>query len=192
MVTNLEQVALLTKFNCCYAELSGKVASKLGKYKLCNLKAELREMKLARAYIYRIHKYHTLISKPSFGTLITFIRPDVRRITVTIVINGVSYTLSNTVLELSSIISYFITVLQDVGFLVIPYGVNGIIVYSYNIAFDDAIVTGTITSPNTITISDYTSSITDILLDTDNCLSREQICGIINQACCILDKYCTT
>jgi hypothetical protein len=196
MQTNLEQAALLIKFNCCYAELTGKVASKLGKYKLCNLKSELRDMKLARAYIYRIHKYNTLVNDVAFGYLITFERPNSTRITITITINGVDYRLSNTTSDLPTIIEYFTDVLETAGYEIIPYGDNGFIVYSLDSDYEDYITTGVITANpsqtlNTITVTEYSSSIADILLEDTNCLSREEICGIINQTCCILDKYCT-
>ncbi len=195
MKTNLEQVALLSKFNCCYAELSGKVASKLGKYKLCNLKSELREMKLARAYIYRIHKYYTLTTEPTFATLVVFERPNNDQITITITINSIDYTLTNTILSASDIVSYYVTTLQFAGFEVTSYGNNGFIVYSYSDVYDGMQATGGITPTlnqlNTITFSDYTDDVTDIVLDNYNCMTREEICGIINQTCCILDKYCT-
>lgn len=196
MQTNLEQVALLSKFQCCYAELAGKVASKLGKYKLCNLKSELREMKLARAYIYRIHKYYTLTTTPYFATLITFERPNVNSITITITINSIDYTLTSTVLTLSEIISYYVATLQTAGFEVITYGSNGFIVYSYSSVYDgmqaNGGITPTLNQLNTITFSDYNDEVVDIVLDSYNSMTREEICGIINQTCCILDKYCTT
>jgi hypothetical protein len=196
MKTNLEQVALLSKFQCCYAELAGKVASKLGKYKLCNLKSELREMKLARAYIYRIHKYYTLTTEPTFATLIVFDRPNTNTITITVTINAVDYTLTNTVLSASDIVSYYISTLQTAGFEITNYGSNGFIVYSYSAVYTGMQATGGITPTlnqlNSITFSDYTDDVTDIVLDAYNCMTREEICGIINQTCCILDKYCTT
>lgn len=196
MKTQVEQVALLSKFNCCYAELAGKVASKLGKYKLCNLKSELREMKLARAYIYRVHKYNTLVAEPYFGVLITFERPDSKRITIVISIGGADYRISNTTANLQTIIDNFLSQFETAGFIVEQYGDNGIIVYSTDIAHEGYDVTGVITAnptqtTNTITISDYTDTIVSNLLDETNCLTREEICGIINHTCCILDKYCT-
>ncbi len=197
MYTHLEKAALLTKFNCCYAELAGKVATKLGKYKLCNLKSELREMKLARAYIYRIHKYYTLVNEPSFAYLVTFERPNDSRITVVITINGVNYSITNTNADLPTIISSMTTLLENAGYTVLEYGNNGFIVYSLNTAHDGYIVTGLISAnpsqtANTITVTEYSDSVMDILLEDKNCLTREEICGIINQTCCILDKYCTT
>lgn len=196
MKTQIEQVALLSKFNCCYAELAGKVASKLGKYKLCNLKSELREMKLARAYIYRIHKYNTLIAEPYFGVLITFERPDSKRISITITIGGTKYGITNTTANLQTIIDNFLSQFEVAGFEVEQYGDNGIIVYSMNSAHEGYEVTGVITAnpaqtTNTITVTDYVDTIVSELLDETNCLTREEICGIINQTCCILDKYCT-
>lgn len=194
MKTNLQQAAVLSNLQCGYAELAGKVASKLGKYKLCNLKNELRDMKLARAYMYRIHKYYTITSEPSFATLIVFERPNLNSITITITINSVNYTLTDTILSLSGIISYFTSTLQDAGFEVLSYNSNGLIVYSYSSVYDGLQATGGITPTlnqlNTITFSDYTDDVTDLILDRYNCLSREEICGIINQADCILGKYC--
>lgn len=196
MRTQTEQVALLSKFQCCYAELAGAVATKLGKYKLCNLKSELREMKLAKAYIYRIHKYNTVVTDPSFATLITFERPNNNSITITITINAVNYVLTDTVLSLSGIISSFTSTLLAADFEVLSYGSNGLIVYSYDTVYDGLQASGGITPTlnqlNTITFSDYTDDVLDIVLDETNCLTREEICGIINQTCCILDKYCTT
>lgn len=196
MKTQLEQAALLTKFNCCYAELAGRVASKLGKYKLCNLKSELREMKLARAFIYRIHKYNTLVVEPYFGVLITFERPNLDRITITITIDGVSYRLINTIADLETIISSFVTLLEEAGFEVETYGTNGIIVHTFDSQYEGAEVIGLISAnpaqtANTITVTDYIDTIVSNLLDETNCLTRDEICGIINQTCCILDKYCT-
>lgn len=196
MKTQLEQVALLSKFNCCYAELAGRVASKLGKYKLCNLKSELREMKLARAFIYRIHKYNTLVNDISFEYLVTFERPNSTRITITINVNGVNYRLSNTTLDLEGIIKYFTEVLEEAGYTIVPYGDNGFVIYSFDIEHLDYEVTGFISSNpaqtlNTITVTEYNSGIVNTILDNKNCLNREEICGIINQTCCILDKYCT-
>ena len=195
MKTNLEQVAVLTKFQCCYADLAGIVASKLGKYKLCDLKSQIRDMKLARAYMYRIHKYHTVTTEPTFATLITFERPNSNSITITITINSVNYTLTNTVLDIAEIISYFTSTLQTAGFKIVSYGNNGLIVYSYSSVYTDMQATGGITPTlnqlNTITFSDYNDEVIDIILDRYNCMTREEICGIINQTCCIIDKYCT-
>ncbi len=198
MYTALEQAALLSKFQCCYAELAGKVASKLGKYKLCNLKSELREMKLVRAYLYRIHKYYTLENEVAFAYLITFERPDNSRVTIRITVNGVDYTMTNTRSDLDTIITYFTDALVKDGYAIELYGDNGFIVYSLNPLHEDYEVTGTVTAnptpkvPTTIEVTEYKDAFTDILLDGKNCLSREEICGIINHTCCILDKYCTT
>lgn len=194
MTTNLEKVAVLSKFQCCYTELAGSVATKLGKYKMCDLKNEIRNMKLARAYILRIHNYRTLTATPSFAKLITFIRPSTDTVTVTVTINGTPYTLTNVVYDLDTIIANLTTLLEDASFLVTAYGDNGFIVYSYDTAFDDATVTSSITANNvnSTEVTDYVDEIVDLLLDGRNCLDREEICGIINQTCSILDKYCTT
>lgn len=196
MKTQVEQVALLSKFQCCYAELGGAVATKLGKYKLCDLKSQLRDMKLARAYLYRIHRYNTLVVEPYFGVLITFERPDAKRISIVITINGVKYNMTNTNADLATIISTYVALFEAAGFTVDTLGDNGIIVYSMDIAHEGYTVTGLITAnptqtSNTITVSDYVDTIVSNLLDETNCLTREEICGIINQTCCILDKYCT-
>lgn len=190
MKTNLEQAALLAKFQCCYAELAGKVATKLGKYKLCNLKSELREMKLARAYMYRLHKYYTLSSEPTFATLIVINRVNTDNITITISINSIDYELTTSG-TINDIISYFNTTLQNAGYEIVTYGDNGFIVYSYT-ETEQATgeITPTLNQLNTISFSDYTNEVIDIVLDRYNCMTREEICGIINQTCCILDKYC--
>ena len=37
MTTDTDKLAILAKYQCCYAELAGEVSAKLGKHKLCDL-----------------------------------------------------------------------------------------------------------------------------------------------------------
>jgi hypothetical protein len=59
MTTDLEKQKIVTKYQCKLACLGGSIASKLATHKLCDLKDDIRDLKFARALLYRITAYDT-------------------------------------------------------------------------------------------------------------------------------------
>ncbi len=194
MKTNLEQVAVLTYLECCYSELAGEVATKLGKYKLCKLANQLRDMKLARAFLYRINEYYTIESDVTLATLVSIERPNNEDITITIDIDGTPYSYSGTG-TLQEIIADFKHTFLGVGIDFTQVSDQSFAIYSFNDIYSSATVTCTLTpstptQENEVQCVDYSDEIVDWLLNTYNCLTRPEICGVINEACCLLEKYC--
>ena len=199
MRTELEQAAVLIQLQCCYTGLVNKIAKKLKIHKLCDLKDDIRDMKLARAYSRVIHEYYTLPYNYKSGILITILRTDIEAVTIEIVINGTTYSYTGTG-TLATIITSLTTTLETAGFQIYNVGLNSFVIYTYDSTFDEPTVTCTnslsvdeddvISTTNGITCTTYTATSADVILDDKNCLEREEICGIINHACCLLEKYC--
>lgn len=59
MTTDLDKQKIVTKYQCKLACLGYSVASKLGKHKDCDLQDEIRDLKLARALLYRVTAFDT-------------------------------------------------------------------------------------------------------------------------------------
>jgi len=57
MTTELDKQKIVTKYQCKLACLGDTISKKLGKYKLCNLTDEIRDLKFARALLCRITAY---------------------------------------------------------------------------------------------------------------------------------------
>ena len=195
MKTELEQAAILAKYQCCFAELASRVSSKLGKHKLCNMTDDLRDMKFSRAYLLRIHNYWTLPFSVESGTLVTIVRTSGAVVTMTITIDGTDYAYTGTG-NLATIVAALKALLITAGYNIYTTSDGAFIFYTYASALDNIVVTcATVLdesdTTSSITCSGYTDATADVLLDADNCLSRTEICGIINQMDCILCKYCT-
>ncbi len=198
MRTELEQAALLSKFQCQFVDLANVVAVKLGKHKMCNMLDTLRDMKLARAYIYRIHKYYTLPYNVLSAVLVDIVRngsgESLASVTITITIDGTAYTYTGAG-DLAAVMSALKITLIGGGFNIYSVDNDSFIVYTYDKAFDSVTTTCTNSiddADNSVTCSEYTTTSADVILEDKNCLTRSEICGIINHTCCILDKYATT
>lgn len=194
MRTELEQVALLSKFQCQFVDLANLVATKLSKYKMCDIKDNIRDMTLARAYIYRIHKYYALPYNVLSAVLIDIVRNNTTSVTITITIDGTAYTYTGTG-DLVTVMNSLKGTLIGGGFNIHSVDDDSFIVYTYDKAFD-SVTTTCVNSldddDNSTTCTEYTTTSADVILEDKNCLTREEICGIINHTCCILDKYATT
>jgi len=59
MTTDLDKQKIVTTYQCKLACLGETIATKLGKYKDCDLANEIRDLKYARALLYRITSYDT-------------------------------------------------------------------------------------------------------------------------------------
>lgn len=192
MRSQLEQAAILQKYQCCFAELAGSISSKLGKHKLCNLVNQLRDMKLARAYLYRVHKYYTMPYNYKSAVQVDIVRNNNEAVTITITVNGTDYSYTGNG-DLATVISSLQTTLINAGFQVYDVDSDSFIFYTYDSSFDNPTVTCTNsedTEDNSTSCSTFTASQIDELLDNENSLSRNEICGIINEMACILDPYC--
>src|SRR3990167_733634 len=114
MRTNIEKIAVLSKYQCCFAEMAGEVATKLGKGKSCNLVNELRNMKLARAYLNRICSYYTLTNPTITSNSIVIKVTGTGIGSVIINVDGTYYTFNGT-LSTANIYTYFDTNLTPLG-----------------------------------------------------------------------------
>ena len=142
MRTELEQAAVLHIYECCMSELANSISTKLGKYKLCDLQSQLRDMKLARAYLYRINKYYTLPYNYKSAVLIDIVRNNTSNVTITITINGTNYTYTGTD-DLATIVTSLRTDFLNAGFNIYSVDDDSFIVYTYDPAFDSPTVTCT-------------------------------------------------
>lgn len=193
MRTQLEQAAILSKYQCCFAELGSRISAKLGKHKMCDLVKDLRDMKLTRAYLYRIHKYYTLPYNITSGTLVDIVRNNTSNVTITITVDSTDYTYTGTG-DLATVISSLKTTLINAGYLIHTIDADSFVFYTYDPAYDNITVSCTNSiddDDNSTTCTGYTNASADTILDDYNCLSRTEICGILNHMACILDKYCT-
>lgn len=59
MTTDLDKQKIVTKYQCILSCLAGTISDKLAIYKLCDLQNEIRDLKFARALLYRITDYDT-------------------------------------------------------------------------------------------------------------------------------------